>query len=120
MQGHYGVVEDVEYHEQHKRPPMPGRSALIFLTAFVLGGLATLIVVQSMLYRIVESYADPRGAAEVLNIVDYLLPFYLVYVSALVILFLVALSSWFAARSVYRRRLQKQQINAEYDASSTK
>jgi hypothetical protein len=67
---------------------------LTALDAFVLGGLVAVLLVRQMLIAIMLRLVTAPAQAELLNVLDHLLPYTLGYVAAALLLLCLTLAAW--------------------------
>jgi len=78
---------------------------LITLNAFVLGGCLVLLIINRLLKNQLDIYVSSQSMAAgstILDFMDDLLPFYLLYASALLLLLLVLAAVWAWAKTQSR------------------
>lgn len=67
---------------------------LLGLDAFVLGGCVTLVIVNQFLNGMMQRLVTVEAQSEILNVLDDLIPYYLVYGGVLLLLILITTSVW--------------------------
>ena len=83
--------------KKHGAPQTVAR-VLVALEIFLAGGLAALLMVRRLLLTIMDRLISGQAQGEILNVLDHLLPYYVAYFAALVVVGILAATAWFAGR----------------------
>lgn len=69
---------------------------LLALDAFLAGGLVALLLVRNLLLTTMYALITPTAQAEILNVLDKMLPYYAVYTLALIISGMLTAFVWWS------------------------
>jgi hypothetical protein len=67
---------------------------LLVLDAFVLGGCVTLVIVNQFLNSLMKRLVTVEAQSQILNVLDQLIPYFLVYGGLLLLLIFITISVW--------------------------
>jgi len=67
---------------------------LLVLDAFVLGGCVTLVIVNQSLNDMMKRLVTIEAQSQILDVLDHLIPYYMVYAGLLLLLILITISVW--------------------------
>ncbi len=67
---------------------------LLVLDAFVLGGCVTLVIVNQSLNDMMKRLVTIEAQSQILDVLDHLIPYYMVYGGLLLLLILITISVW--------------------------
>jgi hypothetical protein len=67
---------------------------LLVLDAFVMGGCVTLVVVNQFLNGMMKQLVTIEAQSQILDVLDHLIPYYVVYGGLLLLLILITISVW--------------------------
>jgi hypothetical protein len=100
---HVNTPLSADRPQQQPRPAGAGRLyGLLLLDAFTIGGLVVILLVRQLLLDIMGRLISPTAQAEILNVLDHLLPYSLAYLGATLLLVLLTAGVY----ALRRRALQ--------------